>query len=49
MPSISVCFPAYNEEATIEQVLNEAHDLLHASGLEYEILVCNDGSADGTL
>ena len=48
MPSVSVCFPAYNEEATIEQVLNEAHELLSASGLEYEILVCDDGSADRT-
>jgi glycosyltransferase involved in cell wall biosynthesis len=48
LPSVSVCFPAYNEEATIEQVLNEAHDLLCASKLEYEILVCNDGSRDRT-
>jgi glycosyltransferase involved in cell wall biosynthesis len=47
-PSVSVCFPAYDEEATIEQVLNEAHDLLSASELEYEILVCNDGSKDRT-
>ncbi|MEK6409154.1 MAG: glycosyltransferase family 2 protein [Acidobacteriota bacterium] len=48
MRSVSVCFPAYNEEATIERVLNEAHELLRASGLEYEILVCNDGCTDGT-
>lgn len=48
MPSVSVCFPAYNEEATIEQVVTEAHDLLSTSGLDYEILVCNDGSQDHT-
>ena len=48
MPSVSVCFPAYNEQATIESVLTEAHELLRASGLDYEILVCNDGSADRT-
>lgn len=48
MPSVSVCFPAYNEQATIESVLTEAHQLLSASGLEYEILVCNDGSVDRT-
>lgn len=48
MRSVSVCFPAYNEQATIERVLNEAHELLRASGLEYEILVCNDGCTDGT-
>lgn len=48
MPSVSVCFPAYNEEATIEYVLTEAHELLSASGLDYEILVCDDGSLDLT-
>jgi len=48
LPSVSVCFPAYNEEATIESVLNEAHELMSRSGLEYEILVCDDGSADRT-
>jgi len=47
-PSVSVCFPAYNEEATIERVLNEAHQLLSNSGLDYEIIVCNDGSVDRT-
>jgi glycosyltransferase involved in cell wall biosynthesis len=48
LPSVSVCFPAYNEQATIESVLTEAHELLHASRLDYEILVCNDGSVDRT-
>ena len=48
LPSVSVCFPAYNEEATIAGVLTEAHDLLVSSGLDYEILVCNDGSTDRT-
>jgi len=47
-PSVSVCFPAYNEEATIAGVLEEAHALLADSGLDYEILVCNDGSEDNT-
>jgi glycosyltransferase involved in cell wall biosynthesis len=47
-PSVSVCFPAYNEEATVGQVLEEASVLLAPSGLDYEILVCNDGSADRT-
>src|SRR5262249_10880088 len=48
LPSISVCFPAFNEEATIEQVVTEAHELLSPSGLDYEILLCNDGSQDHT-
>src|SRR5215831_14617608 len=47
-PSVSVCFPAYNEEGSIAEVLRDAHGLLSESGLDYEILVCNDGSADRT-
>lgn len=47
-PSVSVCFPAYNEEETVGVVLTQAHDLLSASPLDYEILVCNDGSSDRT-
>jgi glycosyltransferase involved in cell wall biosynthesis len=43
-----VCFPAYNEEGTIAGVLEEAHELLAGSGLDYEIIVCNDASADRT-
>lgn len=46
LPSVSVGFPVYNEEATVGDVLREAHELLSRSGLDYEILVCNDGSTD---
>lgn len=45
-PSVSVCFPAYNEQETILAVLSQAHELLAHSGIDYEILVCNDGSSD---
>lgn len=45
---MSVCFPCFNEEATIAEVLLEAHQLLSASQLDYEILVCNDCSTDRT-
>lgn len=48
LPSVSVCFPAYNEEATVTEVVNEAETLLAASGVDYEILVCDDGSSDRT-
>ncbi len=47
-PSVSVCFPAYNEETTIETVVSEASRLLEDAGLDYEILVCDDGSQDST-
>ena len=46
--SVSVCFPAHNEEETVRPVLEEAHRLLSSSDLDYEILVCDDGSTDGT-
>jgi glycosyltransferase involved in cell wall biosynthesis len=48
LPSVTVCFPAYNEEETIGEVLAEACELLSRSGVEYEILVGNDGSTDAT-
>ena len=47
-PSVSVCFPAYNEEASIRDVVEEAVKLLEDADFEYEILVCDDGSEDAT-
>jgi glycosyltransferase involved in cell wall biosynthesis len=47
-PSVSVCFPAYNEEASIGDVLEEADAILAGLGTRYEILVCDDGSSDAT-
>jgi len=46
--SLSVCFPAYNEVESIGDVLKETDALLRATGLPYEIVVCDDGSTDGT-
>jgi glycosyltransferase involved in cell wall biosynthesis len=48
LPSVSVCCPAYNEEANVARVLLGAHALLSGSHLDYEIIVCDDGSADQT-
>jgi glycosyltransferase involved in cell wall biosynthesis len=48
IPSVSVCFPAYNEEASIRDVLEEADTILAGLGAKYEILVCDDGSSDAT-
>jgi glycosyltransferase involved in cell wall biosynthesis len=47
-PSVSICFPAYNEEASIGEVLEEADEILAGLGATYEILVCDDGSSDAT-
>jgi glycosyltransferase involved in cell wall biosynthesis len=47
-PSVSVCFPAYNEEKTVGDVLQLAYDLLVSWQLDFEMIVCNDASKDGT-
>jgi glycosyltransferase involved in cell wall biosynthesis len=45
---LSVCAPAYNEEATIEQVVRAWAEILDASGQRGEIIIGNDGSTDRT-
>jgi len=45
---VSICIPAYNEEATIEEAIRSAAATLQRSGLAGEILVLDDRSADGT-
>jgi glycosyltransferase involved in cell wall biosynthesis len=47
-PSVSLCFPAYNEELTVERVLRDASRIATANGLDYELIVCDDGSTDST-
>ncbi len=46
LPSISVLAPAYNEEASI---VESVRSLLGLRYPDFEVLVINDGSADGTL
>jgi cellulose synthase/poly-beta-1,6-N-acetylglucosamine synthase-like glycosyltransferase len=45
-PTISLIVPAFNEEATIGQSLRA---LLLLNYPEYEVVVVNDGSSDGTM
>lgn len=45
-PPISLLVPAHNEEATITA---SVHSLLQLEYPEYEVVVINDGSLDGTL
>lgn len=47
--SVSVCIPAFNEEAVIADTVAEAVGVLEALPGEHEILVVDDGSADRTL
>jgi glycosyltransferase involved in cell wall biosynthesis len=48
MASISLVLPAYNEAENIEPLVAEAVPALEANVDDYEIIVVDDGSADGT-
>src|SRR5689334_12003204 len=45
---ISAVMPAYNEEAVIEQSVAQVYEALKELGHDFEIIVTNDGSKDGT-
>ena len=47
-PNLSVIIPAYNEEQCLELVVNEVVLLLDSIKMDYEILIIDDGSSDGT-
>jgi len=47
-PSISLVLPAYNEADNIEPMVAEAMPALEAVSDDFEIIVVDDGSADGT-
>lgn len=47
--SVSVVIPVYNEGAQVEETVRELHQALRDSAIgEYEIIVVDDGSTDGT-
>ena len=45
---LSILIPAYNEVATITQVIEAVRAVALPSGMEREIIVVDDGSSDGT-
>jgi glycosyltransferase involved in cell wall biosynthesis len=45
---VSVVIPAYNEEHGVGAVVQEVATVLAKAGLEYEIIVVDDGSTDNT-
>lgn len=47
-PGITVFFPAYNDESSIAGMVEKALALLPRHTDDYEVIVVNDGSADGT-
>ena len=47
-PGISVFFPAYNDAATIRALVTKALNVLPTLTDDFEVIVVNDGSSDGT-
>jgi glycosyltransferase involved in cell wall biosynthesis len=47
-PSVSVFFPCYNDERSIGALVREADAQLRCAADDYEIIVVNDGSRDGS-
>ena len=45
---VSACFPAFNDAGSIGWVVRRARAALQGAGCDFEILVLNDGSVDGT-
>ena len=48
MSSLSIVLPAYNEEANVERAVEQVSAVAQQLGMEYEIILVNDGSADRT-
>lgn len=49
LPSLSIFFPFWNEEGSIEQVVTKAAEVAKTISHTWEILMIDDGSIDGTL
>jgi glycosyltransferase involved in cell wall biosynthesis len=47
-PSITVVFPMFNEEAYVERAVSAARGVLERAGHDFEIIVVDDASTDGT-
>jgi glycosyltransferase involved in cell wall biosynthesis len=46
--SLSVFFPAYNDAPAIPKLVDKAFAILRARAIDFEVIVINDGSVDGT-
>ncbi len=46
--SISVFFPCYNEQDNITRVVEQALTVLEKLNADFEVIIVNDGSSDGT-
>jgi glycosyltransferase involved in cell wall biosynthesis len=48
-PALSIVIPIYNEEEILEEALTELREGLAEFGLDYEILLAENGSTDSTV
>jgi glycosyltransferase involved in cell wall biosynthesis len=48
VPKISVVIPVYNEEANLQGLLDQVSAALHPTGWDFELILVDDGSRDGT-
>jgi len=48
MLSLSIVLPAYNEEANVARAVEQVSAVAQQLGVDYEIILVNDGSADRT-
>lgn len=46
---IIILLPAYNEERDIRKLILRIHAAMQAGGMNYKVIVVNDGSTDGTV
>lgn len=47
-PKVSVVSPVYNEESSLSEFINQVIFELEKTCIPFEIVICNDGSQDGT-
>lgn len=48
-PVLSVLAPAHNEQENVQPLVEEIHQSLAPAGIDYEIIIVDDGSTDETL
>ncbi|NVM04470.1 MAG: polyprenol monophosphomannose synthase [Candidatus Helarchaeota archaeon] len=48
MKKLSICIPTYNEKENIEILINKIQEILKNININYEIIIVDDNSPDGT-
>ena len=47
-PQLSIVAPVYNEAGNLERLVAETHDAMTSAGLDYELILVDDRSTDGS-